>query len=380
MSYEFVELQQGERVSRVIAPLRRRVLRSGAGQALVRRRLRRALAAADPDPAIRASDPRKRHVFVALGADYGNLGDLAITKAQREYLERAFPDAVVEAIPISRSMPAIARLRDVIGSSDVITLIGGGNTGDRYDDIQFLRELWVESFPGNKIISFPQTVEFSRSITGRRAARRATRVYSSHPRLAILVRDSRSAAHAETIFSRSTVISAPDVVLTQLPPVRSIVPRSGVLLALRSDLEKSLTAKQELLLSSVCESFDSTRRRDTHIGDVRIGTAEADTELGDIWSEFAAAKLIVTDRLHGVIFAMITGTPCIALDSKTGKVAQFVDDWLRESPLVQVLRADEINSDALQLRAQSITRLAVHEQHLANLCRQFDHAFRKAAD
>ena len=36
---------------------------------------------------------------------------------------------------------------------------------------------------------------------------------------------------------------------------------------------------------------------------------------------FASHSLIVTDRFHGVLFSVITGTPCIALKNNNGKVA-----------------------------------------------------------
>ena len=35
--------------------------------------------------------------------------------------------------------------------------------------------------------------------------------------------------------------------------------------------------------------------------------------------EFASCELVITDRLHGIIFAFITNTPCIALDSLSYK-------------------------------------------------------------
>ena len=31
--------------------------------------------------------------------------------------------------------------------------------------------------------------------------------------------------------------------------------------------------------------------------------------------EFQSAELVITDRLHGMIFSVITGTPCIAFDN-----------------------------------------------------------------
>ena len=101
------------------------------------------------------------------------MGDLAITHAQMRLQEQAFPEAIVEPLPILRSIPAIKQLRRTIGDDDVITLIGGGNTGDLYDDIQYLRELFLRSFRDTPTISFPQTIEFSDTPYGRWAKWRA---------------------------------------------------------------------------------------------------------------------------------------------------------------------------------------------------------------
>ena len=41
--------------------------------------------------------------------------------------------------------------------------------------------------------------------------------------------------------------------------------------------------------------------------------------------KFAKAKIVVTDRLHGMIFTIITNTPCIAINNLSGKVKGVYD-------------------------------------------------------
>ena len=227
----------------------------------IRARLRLALLRARNDTSIRRGYQERRHVFVALAADYGNLGDLAITYAQIKFLKGAFPDSLIEPIPISRTLSAIKQLRQVIRDEDIITLVGGGNTGDMYDDIQYLRELYIANFSRNRIISFPQTIAFSESAYGRWAARRASRVYASHPDLTIMARDSSSYQRATSIFCSCRVVLAPDVVLT-LDEVAPAGTREGVLLALRSDLERGLSSEDQqsvLSLEGVLGSLQGTR-------------------------------------------------------------------------------------------------------------------------
>ena len=52
-------------------------------------------------------------------------------------------------------------------------------------------------------------------------------------------------------------------------------------------------------------------------------------ELKRKFNEFKSAKLIVTDRLHGMVFAAITGTNCIVINSKSPKMKGCYD-WIKD--------------------------------------------------
>ena len=47
--------------------------------------------------------------------------------------------------------------------------------------------------------------------------------------------------------------------------------------------------------------------------------------------EFAGCEIVLTDRLHGMIFSYITSTPCIAIANSTGKSQNAYNDWLLSS-------------------------------------------------
>ena len=288
---------------------------------------------------LRLPDGRPR-ALVFLAADYGNLGDLAITRAQIDFLTARLPDHDVVEVPISRTTAWLPTLRAEVGPDDIVTLVGGGNTGDLYDDIQHLRELVIRSFPANPVISFPQSADFSRSAYGRLALARARRVLAAHHDVVLLARDSRTHAFFEEAFPGTRTALAPDVVLT-LDRSRPPVDRQGIVLALRDDAETLTSGPVRGLVERLAAERDAVRRRDTHIGDVRLSRALADAELDRAWADFRAARLVVTDRLHGMIFALVTGTPCVALDSRTGKVGQFHTDWLTGVPSVRLVRSPD---------------------------------------
>ena len=128
--------------------------------------------------------------------------------------------------------------------------------------------------------------------------------------------------------------------------------RQGIVLSLRADLERGLDAHSHASLVSTLRELDTVHERDTHLGDVRLSREQADAELHSMWSSYRSARLVVTDRLHGMIFATITGTPCVVLDSGTGKVSQFYGDWLQEVPYVRLVASPdpvEVRSTALGL-------------------------------
>lgn len=52
-------------------------------------------------------------------------------------------------------------------------------------------------------------------------------------------------------------------------------------------------------------------------------------------SRFASAKLIITDRLHGMVFAALVGTPCIVFNNYNHKVCGTYD-WIKALPYIRL--------------------------------------------
>jgi len=147
-----------------------------------------------------------KHIFFFLAADYGNLGDVAITYAQTEFLKKHRIDHQIVEIPISQSLEGIYFVKKHIKNEDLITLVGGGNLGDRYDQIEFIRQLVVQFFPNHKIISFPQTFDFSNTLKGNRALKKAKKIYNGHKNLTLVAREEISYRKMQEYFRQKIVI------------------------------------------------------------------------------------------------------------------------------------------------------------------------------
>lgn len=312
---------------------------------------------------------------MALAADYGNLGDLAITRAQRDFLQSRFPNREVVEVPISQTTSRMKRLSSHVHEHDLVALIGGGNTGYMYDDMEFLRQVVVRAFPNTKIIAFPQSASFPDSAAGRRALRRAQRAYSRHSDLTFMARDLAAEKFMKENFSRNRVVLSPDVVLT-LDRQHSADARQGVVLALRDDAEAGLTLAKRHEIQSAVPISDTVLLRDTHIGDSRLDTASASRALDLIWDDFGASRYVVTDRLHGMIFCVITGTPCVAIDSANGKVGDFHSTWLRSVPGVKFVTS----ADGAQIVeiGESLAGTRPDEDSLREIRNAFEAAFETA--
>lgn len=292
-------------------------------------------------------DNGKLNIVVALAADYGNLGDVAITHAQTKFLKKEFPKANVIDFPISQTFIQMKSLKSIIKKEDIITIVGGGNTSDMYDDIEYSRQFIIKNFPENKIVSFPQTIDFSNTAFGRQSLKRAINVYSKHKNLYLSAREEKSYKQFEKAFPEKKVIFVPDIVLS-LDESSSQSKREGLTFILRDDGEKNISRIFQKELIEGVSAHNSIRISDTHIDKTNLSVKERENELAIMWELFRNSEIVITDRLHGMIFAAITNTPCIAMDNSNKKVSGVRDTWLRDIPTIKVVENENIE-EILQL-------------------------------
>lgn len=307
-------------------------------------------------------DPNRNKVYIFLAADYGNLGDVAITYAQKKFLEKHAHRQVVE-IPISQSIEGLWFVKKNIKKGDIVTTVGGGNMGDLYDQIEFIRQLVIKFFPNNKLISFPQTFDFSETKQGKKALEKAIKCYSKHKNLTIVAREEISYELMKKYFFKNKVILTPDIVLS-LNKTDNTTKREGVILTLRNDEEKSLSNEQnEEIISVTSSNFAKIDLYDTHIGRANLSVEERDFELNKIWNKFRETELVITDRLHGMIFCYITNTPCIVFQNNNHKVREtvkwlpkdsnvfLISDYTKEGLVENINKALEYNQPFKEINA-----------------------------
>ena len=92
------------------------------------------------------------------------------------------------------------------------------------------------------------------------------------------------------------------------------VRRSGILVILRQDKESYFSQRdKEQLISYLKDNYKVTITDNTNGASFTDATREK--RLHEFWNKFSTAQVVVTDRLHGMIFSAITHTPCVVARS-----------------------------------------------------------------
>ena len=271
----------------------------------------------------------KTAVFLIGTPDHNNLGDHAIAYATIEYFNRILSDKYI-LIEISEEdfLNNSSQIQKSVCSEDIIVIQGGGNWGDTYKYIEKMHNMVLKKFNQNKILVMPQTIHF----TKKENLEKCKKLINKCRHITFLTREKKSYNLAKEYFSDIDIKFIPDMVLSLNKSNRQ--PQNIAMCCLRSDKEGCIQVSEKLYLHEFLESqFASVLYTDTCIEN-RVNKTQRQKELEKKWEQFNEVKVIVTDRLHGMIFAAITGTPCIVLGNYNHKV-EAAYEWLKEVPYIK---------------------------------------------
>ncbi len=280
--------------------------------------------------------PRGAKTYIMGTPQYTNLGDSAIALAQRAFLEKAgTPKNTIKEITREEYQEYHALIMKCVKPGDKITCIGGGNMGDAWLDEELLRQQVMKNFPEHDIIVFPQTIYFTPTRQGDQVKQESIPIYD-RPSCTLTAREETSYSIMQGIYPHASILLTPDIVLSMQEKDFGVMPqpRSGILLVLRNDEEAALTqTDREGLQQKAEQSGEPVRKTDMYASEQvtrenRAALAKAKLE------EFASARLVVTDRLHGMVFAALTGTPCVVLGNYNHKVSGTYQ-WIRTLPYLR---------------------------------------------
>lgn len=261
--------------------------------------------------------PEGKRTYIFLAADYGNFGDIALTYVQRQLLTECYPEHKIVEVPATISYGYLKGYIESVREDDIVTIIAGGNMGDVWSWFERYRQLIVSKLSWHRIYQFPQTATYTNSQLGNNLLRSARKIYSNE-NVVLMAREEMSFDFMKREFNAMSYL-VPDIVMT-LQNRHYAADRSGILLCMRDDRERFLG---DDVAKSITEIL-SKSGHDTAVIDTKVDKG-FDYEhryemLESFINKISQSKLIVTDRLHGMIFAYISGTPAIVLPNSNKKV------------------------------------------------------------
>lgn len=297
---------------------------------------------------IKELDSQKQKIIVFLGADYGNLGDVAITESQVNFLKNNFPNREVIEIPISSTYTSLKSVKKHLKKGDIVTLIGGGNISDLYEDIEHQRRFIIKKLRKYPIISFPQTIYFTNTKQGNKSKHKTINAYRKHPKLYLFAREEKTYKFLKQYFKSDKIFLCPDIVLSKSLQISNKNKKSEkIVFCIRSDKESALSKpKLENIINNI--KTNEIIFTDTQINKNNMTIETRKKELNKIINLFSESKLVITDRLHGMILCAITNTPCLAIDNSNGKVSGVYEKWLKEKSSIRLVKPDEITNEMIE--------------------------------
>lgn len=259
--------------------------------------------------------------------DYGNLGDHAIAYAEKKLFQKLFPDIEFIEISCEQYIRENLLIRNVIQEKDILLLNGGGYLGSLWLWLEDIAKNIVTQYKKNKIMIFPQTLYFEDSNLGAAEKKSLSEAFNSHCDLTVMLRDPVSYQLAEKIFDRKIKkLLIPDIALTLVYKRIHRIPKS--LFCIRDDRESRginpYDVKKILDRKGLNPEWMNTVLEENIYLDNRVEYLES------LLSKISSNKVVVTDRLHAVIFCAITNTPCVALDNVSGKISETYY-WLKNN-------------------------------------------------
>lgn len=263
--------------------------------------------------------------FVVYTPIHENLGDHAIASAEMAILDE------LGILYTEISQPEIHKLKEFgllrLFNNTKVFINGGGNLGTLWFDVEEAFRSIMIAAPKADILIFPSTIYYEDTDFGRKELEKSKKIYNNHQSLTLYARESISYEIMKNAYNNVKLV--PDMVF-YLNKCEKDVARNGAVLCLRKDLERILCEEDEIFIYKQLQQLfgDKITKTDMYAAH-NIPIENRYKELTKKLEQFKGAKLVITDRLHCMIFCVITGTPCIVVNSKSPKVKGCYE-WVKD--------------------------------------------------
>lgn len=295
-------------------------------------------------PIIKQKKLNPDSVFYVLIPEHGNIGDQAITIATKIFLDNLGIKYIEITDKILFELNSYGFLN--FFNNRVIIVHGGGNLGTLWYHVEDVLRNIIKSNNKSDIICLPNTMFYEDSEYGKNEFENSIKVYNEHPSLHLFAREKISYVAMKNAYRN--VYLVPDMVLS-MDFTKEKLLRKGCLLCFRNDLEKTISDE------IICKIEDFAKKYFVDISftdmcvDKKINCDNRYEEFFNKINEFKSSELVITDRLHAMIFCAITETPCIVINSLSHKVKGCYE-WIKDLGYIKF--ADNI--DELHITYETI--------------------------
>lgn len=281
---------------------------------------------------------KEKNIYFLLSTDYSNLGDHAMSYASLKLLKDTFPEYNLIEITVNDTLKYLQTIKNSIRDSDIIVLKGGGNIGIQYFREELIRRKIIEIFKDTNIFIFPQTVYFPDTRLGRKEFNHTVSIYNSNPHLSTILRDEISYDLVKNKLNKTYL--CPDIVFYLkdlfLNEAKSKTEKHCISLCMRDDVEGIYDNDfKERLKSTIAKTYHQPIQVFDTIKPYKIEITDRESELVNVWKQISDSKLVITDRLHAMIFCYLLRIPCIVLKTYNYKlIAQY--EWIKNESFIEL--------------------------------------------
>lgn len=290
---------------------------------------------------LNASNHLNPRFIITFTSIYHNFGDNAITVSTKQFLNYYFPN-IQQILITQKQILNIDLIKKFINKEDIIIISGGGNFGLYHSLVKEYVNV-INNFPNNHIIFFPCSIFFSEKI--RLKYSKYLHSFNQHKSITFFIRDQASYNISKKIFNQSNIYLVPDIVtrlnlhfLDNLPSERN-----GILLILRNDIELLLNKKNHLFIKKMAQKYFKNEITEIDSGKPNLpNESNIINETFNFIKLIKSKKLVITDRLHGMIFSIISSTPVIALGNSYHKVESSYFSWFYNISNTYFIKREEL--------------------------------------
>lgn len=279
---------------------------------------------------------------------YRNIGDVMIWQGIEDFLKSINRKLLCANSLSTFQFPEI--------ENDVtILLMGGGNFGDLWRDLQEFRIKVIKHYFNNRIVMFPQSVWYD----DYNLIEMDAKIFASHGNLYLCARDRWSYEFMINHFSANNILLIPDMAFcieeSRLQHFRS-KSTSTKLYFKRLDKEAAVATPLNIgkdydvhdwptiennskTFYSIYKTWGLARRLESFpwitkmlysLSDIYASKIVKNKLVKQGCNFLAPYGSVVTTRLHAMILSILLHKPVEYIDNSTGKLSAFADTWLKE--------------------------------------------------